>query len=288
MGLFDAKYCSLCGNKLGLLGNTKLADGHLCKACSAKLSPLLTGSKKLTVDDIKEHLEYREKNKLAFNGFSPNYIFGGRKKIYIDDVKKVFVVTSSSDYRAVNADVIPFSAVYNVENEVDEDRDEETYKNAEGKEVSYNPPRYNYKYTFRTTIHVDSRWFSKITLELSEKEEPTEKWNDLYREYDYQQRMIKSLLLQRPIENANVDVVPQPVYTNYSNTPYTNTAYTNQTYNQGVWTCAKCGRTNDGNFCGTCGAPRPTYVCPRCGWTSNDYKALPRFCSNCGWEMNNY
>ena len=31
-----------------------------------------------------------------------------------------------------------------------------------------------------------------------------------------------------------------------------------------------------------------TYTCPRCGWTPNDYKSLPRFCSNCGWEMNNY
>ena len=39
MGLFDKKYCSICDEKIGLLGNRKLSDGNLCKDCAAKLSP---------------------------------------------------------------------------------------------------------------------------------------------------------------------------------------------------------------------------------------------------------
>ncbi len=31
MGLFDKKYCSICGEKIGFLGNRKLEDGNLCK-----------------------------------------------------------------------------------------------------------------------------------------------------------------------------------------------------------------------------------------------------------------
>ena len=30
MGLFDKKYCDICGEKIGLLGNRKLDDRNLC------------------------------------------------------------------------------------------------------------------------------------------------------------------------------------------------------------------------------------------------------------------
>ena len=33
MGLFDKKECSICGAKIGLLGNKKLSDGNMCKDC---------------------------------------------------------------------------------------------------------------------------------------------------------------------------------------------------------------------------------------------------------------
>ena len=29
MGLFDKKYCSICGEKIGFLGNRKLEDGSV-------------------------------------------------------------------------------------------------------------------------------------------------------------------------------------------------------------------------------------------------------------------
>lgn len=37
MELFDKKYCDICKNKIGLLGNRKLENGNLCKECAAFL-----------------------------------------------------------------------------------------------------------------------------------------------------------------------------------------------------------------------------------------------------------
>ena len=71
MGLFDKKYCDVCGEKIGLLGNRKLEDGNLCKDCAAKLSPFFSGRKNATVEEIKAQLAYREKQ--AEVGFFPPF-----------------------------------------------------------------------------------------------------------------------------------------------------------------------------------------------------------------------
>ena len=39
MGLFDKKYCDICGEKIGLLGNRKLENGNLCKNCALSRFP---------------------------------------------------------------------------------------------------------------------------------------------------------------------------------------------------------------------------------------------------------
>ena len=63
MGLFDKKYCDICGEKIGLLGNRKLEDGNLCKDCAKKLSPWFSDRRNSTVSELKEQLAYREKNR---------------------------------------------------------------------------------------------------------------------------------------------------------------------------------------------------------------------------------
>ena len=69
MGLFDKKYCDICGEKIGLLGNRKLDDGNLCKECAKKLSPWFEERRHSTVEDIKQQLEYREANKEKVQNF---------------------------------------------------------------------------------------------------------------------------------------------------------------------------------------------------------------------------
>ena len=39
--LFEKKECAICGGEIGLLGNRKLEDGNMCKACAAKLLSLI-------------------------------------------------------------------------------------------------------------------------------------------------------------------------------------------------------------------------------------------------------
>ena len=63
MGLFDKKYCDICGEKIGLLGNRKLEDGNLCKDCAKKLSSWFSDRRRSTVEDIKGQLAYREENR---------------------------------------------------------------------------------------------------------------------------------------------------------------------------------------------------------------------------------
>ena len=59
MGLFDKKYCDICGEKIGLLGNRKLEDGNLCKDCARKLSPFFSERRNSTVEDIKRQLKFQ-------------------------------------------------------------------------------------------------------------------------------------------------------------------------------------------------------------------------------------
>ena len=63
MGLFDKKYCDICGEKIGLLGNRKLENGNLCKTCAKKLSPWFSDRRNSTVEEIKAQLAYREENR---------------------------------------------------------------------------------------------------------------------------------------------------------------------------------------------------------------------------------
>ena len=63
MGLFDKKFCDICGEKIGLLGNRKLEDGNMCKNCAKKLSPWFDERRHSTIEEIKKQLEYREKTK---------------------------------------------------------------------------------------------------------------------------------------------------------------------------------------------------------------------------------
>ena len=114
MGLFDKKYCDICGEKIGLLGNRKLENGNLCKDVAGKLSPFFSDRRNATVEEIKAQLAYREKNREMLAGFSPYITFDGSKKVYIDPAVEYFIVTGLSDWRSGNPDLIHFSQVMNL------------------------------------------------------------------------------------------------------------------------------------------------------------------------------
>ena len=170
MGLFDKKYCSICGEKIGLLGNRKLEDGNLCKDCARKLSPFFSERRHSTVADIQAQLAYREANREKVAAFHPTRTFNCREYLILDEDKRQLIVTNYRNWKDQNPDVIDFGDVTGCDLNVDESRRELYQKNAEGKNVSYEPKRYEYSYNFNMTIAVNNPYFSEIPIRVNDNE----------------------------------------------------------------------------------------------------------------------
>ncbi len=170
MGLFDKKYCDICGEKIGLLGNRKLEDGNLCKTCARKLSPFFSERRHSTVEEIKEQLAYREANKDRVAAFHPTRTFNCREYLILDEDKGQLMVTNYRNWKDENPDVIDFADVTGCDLDIDESRRELYRKNAEGKSISYEPKRYEYSYDFDMTIAVNNPYFTEIPLRINDSE----------------------------------------------------------------------------------------------------------------------
>ena len=169
MGLFDKKFCDICGEKISFLGNHKLEDGNMCGACNKKMSPFFNGRRKTTVEEMKQHLAEREQNRAKLASFVVGSQFGDSQKIYIDASGQNFMVTYSSpgNFDRENPDILPITAITSCNTEIKENREEEYTKDANGNRVSFNPPRYRYFYDFKITITLNWRWFNEITIKLN-------------------------------------------------------------------------------------------------------------------------
>ena len=169
MGLFDKKFCDICGEKIGMLGNRKLEDGNMCKDCAKKLSPFCDDRRHSTLEQMKAHLQYREENKNVLRSFSPSITLGEDKKIYIDQMKGTFVVSRNKpgSWAEENPDVIPLSQITSCGLDIDEDRDEIYTQNGQGQRVSYNPPQYKYYYNFKLKFLVNNPYFDDFEVRLN-------------------------------------------------------------------------------------------------------------------------
>ncbi len=170
MGLFSKKFCDICGEKIGLLGNRKLEDGNLCKDCAKKLSPFFDDRRNSTVDEIKEQLAYREENEEKVKDFTPTKVIGGRNLICIDEDNKTWIFSRTRKWKDNNPDIIKFSQVTGCDIDIDEESHQIYRTNEEGQRESYNPPRYKKSYDFNVTIHVNSPWFDDIRFKLNDDE----------------------------------------------------------------------------------------------------------------------
>ncbi len=167
MGFFDKKYCDVCGDKIGLLGNRKLEDGNLCKNCAKKLSPWFDERRHSTVEQIKKQLAYREENQTKAAAFNCSRTFGkGSTKLYIDDGARKFAVHRGSDFASGNPDILDFSQAVGCDLDIRENR-REMKRTVDGKSVSYNPPRYEYSYDFKVTVRVNHPYFDDMAFDLN-------------------------------------------------------------------------------------------------------------------------
>ena len=103
--MFEKKNCDICGGEIGLLGNKKLEDGTLCKECASKLSPWFSDRRRSTVDQIREQLDWREANQQRVAQFNPTRTLGNDMKVILDEDAGRFIVTRSSRWRVVAADL---------------------------------------------------------------------------------------------------------------------------------------------------------------------------------------
>ena len=244
MGLFDKKYCDICGEKIGLLGNRKLEDGNLCKDCAKKLSPWFSDRRRSTVEDI---------NLIDF-----------------------------SNELVENPDILDFDAITGCRMDIDESRTELTREDADGKDVSYVPPRYEYSYDFFLVISVRHPYFDEMRFSLNSS-------SVYYEPQKLSQRAPMSHApMDRPsgrpkmISPARVDPEDCAEYRKYRQmgdeicqaleqarsggkqpagaAPEENIIMREAAQDipaAGPWTCPACGGNNQGKFCEYCGSPRP-------------------------------
>lgn len=165
--LFEKEACAFCGKELGVFGKKKLEDGVMCGDCQKKLSPWFTERKESTIAEIQEQLDYREANKEKVAAFNTTRTFGTYTKLLLDEDKRKFMVTSARNLAEANPDVLSFSDVTGCTIDIDESSREETRTDSEGKQVSYNPPRYTYYYNFEVIINVRNPYFDEIKFKLN-------------------------------------------------------------------------------------------------------------------------
>ena len=282
MGLFDKKYCDICGEKIGLLGNRKLEDGNLCKDCAKKLSPWFSDRRRSTVEDIKGQLTYREENREKAAQFRTTRSFGEEWKVLLDEDHRWFTVTRARDLAEANPDILDFDAITGCRMDIDESRTELTHEDADGKDVSYVPPRYEYSYDFFLIITVRHPYFDEMRFSLNSS-------SVYYEPQKLPQRAPMSHApMDRPsgrpkmINASRVDPEDCAEYRKYRQmgdeicqaleqarsggkqpagaAPEENTIMREAAQDipaAGPWTCPACGGANTGRFCEYCGSPRP-------------------------------
>ena len=297
MGLFEKKYCDICGEKIGLLGNRKLEDGNLCKNCAKKLSPWFSDRRSSTVQEIKEQLAYREENRKKVAQFRVTKSFGEDMKVLIDETHLWFMVTRAGSLAEANPDVIDFSALVDCSTNVNEHHTEVMRTDKDGKRVSYVPPRYEFRYDFDILIRVNTPYFDEIRFQLNKNDvrlvsempgsiglfggsrgasiDPS--YNAEYRKYVRMSeelcdalREIRSVLdagdkMQRiRDEKGSVSLEDMarahgfdPAMFAESRTANPTAPITPGAPSAGPWTCPACGAPNSGKFCESCGSPRP-------------------------------
>ena len=119
---YEEAVCSLCGEKLTRYGNKKLKDGILCRNCAKLASPWLSSEDylNLSVEDMKRHMAYREANRAKLESFLSGKVIEGKYSLYLDETNGQFMISKRKDPIKTNTDVIPFSAIEEM-NIVEED-----------------------------------------------------------------------------------------------------------------------------------------------------------------------
>ena len=177
------------------MGNQKLEDGNLCKDCAKQLSPWFSDRRRSTVEDIKRQLAYREENRGRASQFRTTRSYGEDCKVLLDEEHRWFTVTRARDLADANPDILDYTALTGCRVDIDESRTEQKREGPDGKEVSYNPPRYEYSYDFEVIVSVNNPYFDEMKFCLNNSSVYIEPQNTMQRPMMGQQGMMG----QRPM-----------------------------------------------------------------------------------------
>lgn len=200
--MFEKKECAICGGEIGLLGNRKLNDGNLCKDCASKLSVWFTDRRKSTVEDIRKQLEDREENKKKIQQFQVTKSFkGSARQVYIDETKGWFAIANKLSVEE-NPDILNLTQITGCHLDVNQNRTEEYYKDTEGKNQSYNPPRYKYSYDYKIELSVNAPWFDEMTFQLTTFSIPEQDRERIMETENLGNRIIAALTGRTPVADS--------------------------------------------------------------------------------------
>lgn len=158
-----------------------------------------------------------------------------------------------------NGLILNYSQLTGSHLDIDEGRRELRRTGKDGKQVSYDPPRYEYSYNFDFTITVDTPYFDEMSFRLNprpiilESEAPSvfslvrsidPSYNIEYRRYiQLADEMLAAVDQARAVSHA----APTANRVQNISTPAASVE----------WICPACGGSNTGKFCEYCGTPRP-------------------------------
>jgi len=167
MGLFDKKYCDICGEKIAFLGAKKLTDGNLCKSCEKKLSYWFSERRESSVDDIRLQLGYRKNNEARVAEFNISESYGEYGSLLVDNTMKAVIVALSSNWRSENPDVVDFKDITGCQYNISDNTTEIRKEDADGKSVSYDPKCYEHDYCFTIEVFVKNDFFDEMHFRLN-------------------------------------------------------------------------------------------------------------------------
>lgn len=147
------------------------------------------------MEDIKRQLAYREENRGRASQFRTTRSYGEDCKVLLDEEHRWFTVTRARDLADANPDILDYTTLTGCRVDIDESRTEQKREGPDGKEVSYNPPRYEYSYDFEVIISVNNPYFDEMKFRLNNSSVYIEPQNTMQRPMMGQQGMMG----QRPM-----------------------------------------------------------------------------------------
>lgn len=158
-----------------------------------------------------------------------------------------------------NGLILNYSQLTGSHLDIDEGRRELRRTDKDGKQVSYDPPRYEYSYNFDFTITVDTPYFDEMSFRLNprpiilESEAPSvfSLVRSIDPSYNIEYRRYIQLAdeMRAAVDHACAVSHAAPTANRVQNIPTPAASV--------EWICPACGGSNTGKFCEYCGTPRP-------------------------------